>query len=305
MNKEGVLVVGSANMDLVVFTKSFPKPGETVFGKDFQMFPGGKGANQAVACSRLGGKTYFLGKLGNDDFANSLYDSLHSNNIDLSYLMKSKESHTGMALITVDGKGENEIVVVSGTNMKLTSDDLKNSNGLFNEVKIVLTQLEIPTETVVSIANLARENKAVFILNPAPAKELPNNLFPLIDYITPNETELEILSCIKINNENDIKTAAFVLLEKGVKNIIVTLAEKGAVLINKERFELFPVNVVDAVDTTGAGDTFNGALAYSLSINKSIDEAINFANLSASISVTRRGAQSSMPTKQEVKQILN
>ncbi|KAB2845034.1 MAG: ribokinase [Melioribacteraceae bacterium] len=305
MNKEGVLVVGSANMDLVVFTKNFPKPGETVFGKDFQMFPGGKGANQAVACSRLGGKTYFLGKLGNDDFANSLYDSLHRNNIDLSYLMKSNESHTGMALITVDGKGENEIVVVSGTNMKLTSDDLKNSNGLFKEVKIVLTQLEIPTETVVSIANLARDNKAVFILNPAPAKELPNNLFPLIDYITPNETELEILSCVKINNENDIKTAASVLLEKGVKNIIVTLAEKGAVLINKERFELFPVNVVDAVDTTGAGDTFNGALAYSLSKNKSIDEAINFANHSASISVTRRGAQSSMPTKQEVKQILN
>ncbi|MBU2493511.1 MAG: ribokinase [Bacteroidetes bacterium] len=304
MNKEGVLVVGSANMDLVVFTNSFPKPGETVFGNDFQMFPGGKGANQAVACSKLGGKTYFMGKMGNDDFANSLYDSLHSNNIDLSYLMKSKESHTGMALITVDGKGENEIVVVSGTNMKLTCEDLKNSNVLFKDVKIVLTQLEIPTETVMSIANLASENNTLFILNPAPAKELPDSLFPLIDYLTPNETELEILSGVKIKNENDIKTAAYVLLDKGVKNVIVTLAEKGSILINKNRFDLFIGNAVVAIDTTGAGDTFNGALAYSLSKNKTIEESINFANYSASISVTRRGAQSSMPTKQEVKQII-
>lgn len=305
MNKEGVLVVGSANMDLVVFTNSFPKPGETVFGNDFQMFPGGKGANQAVACSKLGGKTYFLGKLGNDDFANTLYDSLHSNNIDLSYLMKSNDSHTGMALITVDGKGENEIVVVSGTNMKLSCEDLKNTNALFKNVKIVLTQLEIPTETVTAIANLAHDNNAMFILNPAPAKNLPTNLFPFIDYLTPNETELEMLSHVNIKNENDIKTAATVLLDKGVKNVIVTLAEKGSILINKNRFDLFIGNAVEAVDTTGAGDTFNGALAYSLSKNKTIEEAINFANYSASISVTRRGAQSSMPTKQEVKEILH
>ncbi len=301
MKKEGVLVVGSANMDLVVQCNRFPLPGETIFGNSFQMFPGGKGANQAVSCAKLGMKTYFLGKLGEDEFGTSLAKTMRDDGVDLSLLLRDTSEHTGTALITVDSDGQNKIIVISGSNMKLTSKDVRGKKNKFSEVNIVLTQLEIPIDTVVETARLAKENDALFILNPAPACEIPEGIYPLIDYLTPNETEIQMLSNLMVSDEHSAEEAAKVLLERSVQNIIITLGEKGALLVNKYHTRLFPTNKVNVVDTTAAGDAFNGALAYSLAKGKTSDDAILFANKVASISVTRMGAQSSMPTLNEIR----
>jgi len=300
MNKQGVLVIGSSNLDLVVTAKRFPNPGETIFGKKFEMFPGGKGANQAVAAARLGSKTIFIGKMGNDEFREKLSQIMIEGGVDIKNLFIDENEHTGTALITVDESGQNQIIVISGSNMKLTPQDVESRSSLFKEAAIVLTQLEIPVETVIKSAELAKENNLIFILNPAPALKLPETIFPLIDYLTPNETELELLSGVKIENENSIKIAAKKLIEKGIKNIIVTLGEKGSLLINSEIEKYFPVKKVEVVDTTAAGDVFNGALAASLAEGKNINQAIEFANAAASISVTRMGAQSSIPYKNEI-----
>ncbi|MCF8260907.1 MAG: ribokinase [Melioribacteraceae bacterium] len=304
MNKEGILVVGSANMDLVVTSERFPKPGETIFGRGFEMFPGGKGANQAVSCAKLGGVTYFLGKMGNDDFHDLLDKSLSENGVDVKDVIVEKNAHTGVALISVDGKGENEIIVISGSNMMFEEEDLLLNKDYFSKVKVVLTQLEIPINTVALAARLAKENDSIFILNPAPAAELQDDLLSKIDYITPNVSELEILSGQTISDNSSAEQAAKVLLERGVANVIVTIGKEGSLLVNNERTVHFATQKVNAVDTTAAGDSFNGALAYLLSIGKSIDEAIHFANCSAALSVTKAGAQNSMPTFKEVEALL-
>lgn len=304
MKKEGVLVVGSANMDLVVTSERFPNPGETVFGKNFAMFPGGKGANQAVSCAKLGGLTYFLGKMGNDEFQSSLKRSLNESGVNISDVLIEDGAQTGVALISVDGSGENEIIVISGTNMRFTTNDLLQKQEYFSKVKVVLSQLEIPLQTVTLAAQLAKQNDAIFILNPAPAAQLSDELFSLVDFLTPNESELEILTNIKIVDECSAEKAAKVLLEKGVNNVLVTLGEKGSLLVNCNSVKHFDSCKVKAIDTTAAGDSFNGALAYSLSIGKSIEDAIHFASYAAAVSVTRMGAQTSMPTLKEVESLL-
>ncbi|MFZ2324349.1 MAG: ribokinase [Ignavibacteriaceae bacterium] len=302
MEKKGVLVVGSSNMDLVVTVKRFPDPGETIFGNRFEMFPGGKGANQAVCAARLGCKTTFIGKMGNDNFNEKLSQTMIESGVDLSNLFIDEKEHTGTALITVEGSGQNQIIVISGSNMKLTPEDIESKSFLFEETSVVLTQLEIPIETVIKTAILAKQNDALFILNPAPAALLPENLFPLIDLITPNENELELLTGIAIRDDNSIEQAAKQLLRKGTKNVIVTLGNRGCMLINGSITKIYPVVKVNVIDSTAAGDAFNGALASSLSEEHSIDKAIEFANKVASVSVTRMGAQSSMPYLNEIKE---
>jgi ribokinase len=304
MKKEGVLVVGSANMDLVVTSERFPKPGETIFGKNFEMFPGGKGANQAVSCAKLGGLTYFLGKMGDDDFHNLLSTSLTQSGVNIEDVIIEKNAHTGIALISVDGKGENQIIVISGTNMNFSPEDLLTKKDYFARVKVVLVQLEIPIETVIQAARLAKENGAIFILNPAPAVELSDELLSMVDCITPNESELELLTGIKITDQKSQEDAAKHLLNKGIENVIVTLGSLGSLLVNKNECTLYKTYTVQAVDTTAAGDSFSGALAYSLANNVKLKDAIKFANYSAALSVTKMGAQSSMPTYKEVKAIL-
>ncbi len=303
MSKDGVLVVGSANMDLVVQCSRFPLPGETIFGNNFQMFPGGKGANQAVSCARLGIKTSFIGKMGRDELGNRLSETMKKDGVDLTNLFTDEKEHTGTALITVDSNGQNQIIVISGSNMKLTASDIRKKRAVFERARVVLTQLEIPIETVIETARLARENNSIFILNPAPACELPDEILPLIDYLTPNETELQLLSNMMVTDENSAVEAAKLLLAKGAQNIIITLGEKGALLVNQYHTELFATTKVEVVDTTAAGDAFNGALAYSLACGKKISEAIYFANKAASISVTRLGAQSSMPVIAELQSV--
>ncbi len=303
MNKDGVLVVGSANMDLVVQCSRFPLPGETIFGNHFQMFPGGKGANQAVSCSRLGIKTYFIGKMGKDELGKRLSETMTNDHVDLTNLFTDEKEHTGTALITVDSTGQNQIIVISGSNMKLTPSDVRKKKEVFARARVVLTQLEIPLDTVIETARLAKENDSIFILNPAPACEIPDEIYPLVDYLTPNETELQMLSNMMVTDEASAGKAAKILLERGVQNIIITLGEKGALMVNSHHSELFTAKKVNVVDTTAAGDAFNGALGYSLASGKKLSEAIYFANRVASISVTRMGAQSSMPVITELQTV--
>ncbi|MHB8579246.1 MAG: ribokinase [Ignavibacteriaceae bacterium] len=302
MNREGVLVIGSANMDMVVSAKRFPNPGETLLGTKFEMFPGGKGANQSVSCARLGGKTYFIGKMGNDEFQRKLSSNLAENGVNLDHLFIDEKESTGIALITVDGSGQNEIIVISGSNMKLSPSDINNNKEIFSKVKVILTQLEIPIESVIEAALIAKEYNIPFILNPAPARKLPNELFSLLDFITPNESELEFLTGIKIIDEPSAIKGATALLKHGVKNVVVTLGKLGALYVNENTSVMSPANNVNVVDTTGAGDAFNGAFAYYLSEGLAIEKVLKYANVVASLSVTKMGAQSSMPIRSELPQ---
>ncbi|MGE5352090.1 MAG: ribokinase [Acidobacteriota bacterium] len=303
MNTSGVLVVGSANMDMVVVCEDFPKPGETILGRQFGMFAGGKGANQAVCSAKLGGNTFFVGKMGNDMFRDKLSLNMQTDGVRLDYLLTDQVEPTGIALITVNGYGQNEIVVVSGSNMKLSPEDIRHNENAFSQAGVVITQLEIPLETVVETARIAKKHGAIFILNPAPARRLPEELLKLVDYITPNEIELGMLSGIPVLDTDSASLASKRLIDMGVKNVIVTLGSKGALLVNDKRSELFATREVDVVDSTAAGDAFNGALAFALSEGKSVDEAIQFANIVASYSVTKLGAQTSMPTMDEIKAV--
>ncbi|MCG3158103.1 MAG: Bifunctional ribokinase/ribose-5-phosphate isomerase A [bacterium] len=300
MLRNGILVVGSANMDMVVVTKRPPQPGETVFGNQFAMFPGGKGANQAVCCAKLGGRVHFIGKMGNDVFRAKLLQSMKNDGVRLQHLLVDPVAPTGIALITVDARGQNEIVVVSGSNMKLTPADLDNKRFVFAKSKIVLLQLEIPIATVTQSARLAKAHGVTVILNPAPARKLPKSLLQMVDYLTPNETETEILTGMPVKNVASAQKAAKRLLNLGVKNVIITLGAKGCLLVNAESAKIFPARKVKAVDTTAAGDAFNGALAFWLAKGGSTNEAIRFANAVAAFSVTKMGAQSSMPTMKEL-----
>ncbi len=305
MARDGILVVGSANMDMVVMTKKFPQPGETVFGGGFGMFPGGKGANQAVCCAKLGGKVNFLGKMGNDLFRERLAATMKRDGVRLDHLSIDQETSTGLALITVDGTGQNEIVVVSGSNMSLRPSDLDRHRSIFSTIRILLLQLEIPVVTVARAAKLARERAATVILNPAPARRLPKSLFRMVDYLTPNETELELLSGMSVSTLRSAEAAARKVLADGVRNVIVTMGAKGCLLVNSATTRVFPARKVKPVDTTAAGDAFNGALAYALASGSSLMEAIPFANSVAAFSVTRMGAQSSMPTMKEIRAFMD
>jgi ribokinase len=299
-----VVVVGSANMDMVVDVDRFPIPGETVFGRSFAMHPGGKGANQAVAAARLGSEVLFIGKMGADVFAERLSASMNGQGVNLDHLLVDDALPTGTALIMVDGKAQNEIIVVSGSNMALTPADMESHREAFATAKVVLFQLEIPVGTVLRGAQIARSYGAVVILNPAPAADLPDELFGLIDYITPNETEATAMTGLSVNDVETAEAAGKILLERGVRNALLTLGEKGALLVSADGARHFPAFIVDAVDTTAAGDAFNGALAHYLTQGLAAAEAILKANSVAALAVQKQGAQPSMPTSEEVKRFV-
>ena len=290
-----VLVVGSANMDMVVACDDFPRPGETVLATDFSRFPGGKGANQAVACARLGGRTVFLGKMGDDPFRGDLAATLEAAGVSLDGLLTDPEAPTGVALITVDRHGENSIVVASGSNLRLTPADLDAHEALFAGAAVVLVQLEIPLETVVRAAELAHAHGATFILNPAPARRLPDALLRLVDVLTPNQGEAAQLAGRSPDGIETAEAAAHALLGQGVRQVVVTLGAQGAMLVSLDGVERFEAVPVKPVDTTAAGDAFNGALAFALAQGQTLAEAIPLANAVAAFAVTRRGAQPSMP----------
>jgi ribokinase len=304
MNKS-ILVIGSTNIDLVTQVDRLPVEGETLLSNRFERLCGGKGANQAYACGMLGGKTSFLGAVGEDSFGTFAVDNLKKAGVDCEGVKFCKEESTGLALICVDKKGSNSIVVVPGANCQCTWEYTEGKSNLLEEADIIMAQLEIPTDCVYNVLKKAFSEGKITILNPAPAPEsIPDWVYPNLCFITPNETELQKLTGMPVGTPEEILTAARSLLSKGVKNVIATLGKRGAMLVNKDTEAVFDPPSVPAVDTTAAGDTFNGALAVQLAEGKSLEEAIRFANGAAALSVSRKGAQVSIPTRQETEAFL-
>lgn len=296
---KNICVIGSLNMDLVVNVDTMPKPGQTLLGGNFKEVPGGKGANQAVAMARLEGNVSMIGKVGNDGFGKTLIEALNNDNVNTDHIHTANCS-TGVAFITVDKNAQNAIVVAPGANFEFAKDDIDKNIDCIKNSDIVVIQLETPLETVKYALQVAKDLNKYTILNPAPAVKLDNEIIKNVDLLTPNETELEIISKIKIENEDDINIAAKKMIEKGVKELIVTLGSKGSLYINKEKSFFKSAYKVEAVDTTAAGDSFTGALAVALSNNKTMEDAMDFASKVGALSVMKEGAQSSLPTLKDV-----
>jgi ribokinase len=290
-----ILVIGSSNTDMIVKTERFPLPGETILGGNFFMFPGGKGANQAVAAARLGAEVCFICKVGGDIFGQKALEGFLNEKIDTQYCIKAPDLASGVALIIVNEAGENEIVVASGANNHLTKSDIDDSQAAITESEIILLQLETPIETVeYAINKVAKAGKKV-VLNPAPAQSIALEVYKSLFLITPNETEAQILTGIPVYDLESADNAAQELLNKGVQNVIITMGSKGAFFKNAIEKIFVPAQTVKAIDTTAAGDVFNGALVVGISRGLGWQEAIEFANAAAAISVTRMGAQASAP----------
>lgn len=294
-----IVVVGSANTDMVVKAAKLPLPGETLLGGAFFMNAGGKGANQAVAAARLGGNVTLVTKVGNDIFGKQTAENLAKENINIDYVFIDNDAPSGTALIMVNQDGENCIVVAPGANSNLLPRDLEIVTAI-TEAEIVLVQLEIPIETIVSVINNAKANRQKVILNPAPARALGDEILDGLFLITPNETEAALLTGIKVEDQISASKAADYMLAKGVKNVIITLGKQGAYLQNRSLRLLIDAPIVEAVDTTAAGDTFSGAIAVAIAEGMDWEKAVGFACQAASISVTRLGAQASVPYRHEI-----
>jgi ribokinase len=297
-----ILVIGSLNADLVVRAPRFPAPGETISGEDLAIIPGGKGANQAVAASRQGPSVAMVGRVGNDSFGPTLTQNLQKNIVDTTHVLIDKAA-TGTATIVVDANGQNSIVLSPGANGKVTPADVDAVP--FQDADMLLLQLEIPLETVVHAARLARQNGLRVILNPAPARQLPDSLLADVDILVPNEGELQLLTGLPVTDAESTETAAKSLLTKGVGTVIVTLGEKGALLVTVEKVKHVPTFKVDVVDTTAAGDAFIGGLAAALLKSKSLEEAVRYGNASGALAATKFGAQPSLPMADEVEQLIS
>ncbi len=291
-----IFVIGSSNTDMVIQSVHHPKPGETVLGSNFMINPGGKGANQAVAAARLGGVVTFVAKLGDDLFGHQAIEHFKKEEIDTQFISFDSKQPSGVALITVDAQGENTIVVAAGANQFLLKKEIDFVAESFQAGDFALFQLEIPLKTVEYGLFLAQQKKVCSILNPAPAQELPDDMLKGLFAITPNETEASLLTGIEVIDLDSAKKAANVLLQKGVQHVIITLGSKGALYVSADESFHVETEIVVAVDTTAAGDCFNGALTVSLSQGVNWRESISFACKAASYSVTQRGAQASMPT---------
>jgi len=298
-------VIGSLNMDLVAVADRFPKPGETVIGEDFATYPGGKGGNQAVALGRLGADVLMVGKIGSDLFGQQYLHNLRANGVSTDGVKIQEGVSTGIAVIEVDSTGENHIVVVPEANGMVDRAFIDEHWDIIKNRDIFLFQLEIPLDTVFYAVKKLKEAGKTIILDPAPAGELPDEIYKHIDYITPNETEIEMLTQIKIENDEDLKKAGRWLISKGVKNVVAKAGKKGAYLITRDNFVHIPGFKVNAVDTTAAGDSFNAGLAFALSHGNDILECIRFANAVGAISTTGKGAQSAMPSIGEVEEFIN
>lgn len=304
MQNKKIVVVGSSNTDMVVQSSKIPQPGETVLGKTFIMSPGGKGANQAVAAAKLAGDVTFIAQIGGDIFGETAMKGFKAHGIDTSFIQVDQNSPSGVALIMVDEQGENCISVASGANATMDKSLIDTVKDVISRASYVLTQLEIPIEVVNYLIEVASALGVKVVLNPAPAQLLADDSLSALHIITPNETEAEILTGIRVVDKSTAKMAAQKLIDKGVSIVIITLGDKGAYILSDEVDEIVPCPKVKAIDSTAAGDTFNGALVVALSEGRSLLEAVRFANRAAAYSVTKMGAQISTPTREDIHQNL-
>jgi ribokinase len=296
-----IIVVGSLNADLVVRLQRFPAAGETVPGTDFKVHPGGKGGNQACAAAKLGARVFMVGRVGRDANGRLLRESLEEAGVDCAHLREDAAAPTGTAMIEIDASGQNRIVVVPGANGQVRSSDVDDAASLFDRDAIVLLQLEIPLPSSTRAASLARERGGCVIFDPAPAGAETKHLLPLVDFVTPNESELGTLAGgAPPASLEEARLQAHRLLDRGSQAVVAKLGARGALLLRKKCESFFPAPTVEVVDTTAAGDAWNGAFAAALAQGSSEDEAGRFATLAAALSVTRAGAQPSMPTRDEL-----
>ncbi len=301
---KNIVVIGSSNTDLFMKVTTIPKPGETVIGGEIYKSLGGKGANQAVAASRVGGNITFICSLGDDIYGKESIQSFSNEGISVEHIKIEKSKASGLAMIIVDRYGENIITVASGANECLTPEYIESLKQVIKNADLLLMQLEIPVETVRTAAKIAYENNVKVMLNPAPARELTGDLLSYISILTPNVHEAETLSGIKIKSSEDIQKAANVFLRKGIETVIITQGSKGVYCESNNCNDFIPSFSVDAVDTTAAGDIFNGVLAVRISEGFSFPEAIKYASAAAAISVTRLGSLTSAPFQNEINQFL-
>jgi len=299
-----IVVVGSSNTDMIIKAHRIPKPGETVIGGEFSIAAGGKGANQAVAAARAGGKVSLVARVGDDMFGQQAVEGFRSDSIDIRHVLQDSDAPSGVALIFVDEGGENSIAVASGANARLTSSDVLAARDLITSADVLVTQLETPLSTVQAAAELAHEANVRVILNPAPAQPLGEEILRHVSVLTPNETEAELLTGIEVTDDAGAEAAAETLAAMGVGAILITLGPRGAFILDADHRGLVPGFEVEAVDTTAAGDVFNGALAVALGEGRSLAQAARFANAAAALSVTKLGAQPSAPTREEIEGFL-
>lgn len=304
MRSKSIVVIGSSNTDLIIRVPRIPRAGETLLGGEFMSAAGGKGANQAVGAARSGGKAALIARVGTDAFGDRAIAGLRRDGVDVSCVFRDKLAVSGVALIFVARDGENSIAVAGGANAKLSPADVKKAAGVIRSAALLVAQLETPLATVIAAALVAEKAGVPVILNPAPARALPNRLLKLISILTPNETEAELLTGIKVTNEAAAARACAKLRSRGVRTVILTLGARGAYLAGVSEQHLVTGFKVKAVDSTAAGDIFNGALAVALAERKSLREAVRFANAAAALSVTRPGAQPSAPNRAEIERFL-
>ncbi len=302
--KPRIVVVGSSNTDLIVRVPRIPAPGETILGGRFATAAGGKGANQAVAAARAGGRVTFIARVGRDLFGTQALAGFRRDGLDVRFVQRDSETPSGVALIFVAADGQNSIAVAGGANARLTARDVQRARSAFAGASVVLVQLEIPLLTVRAAAQLAVRHGARVILNPAPARALPRALLRQVSVLTPNEIEAETLSGVRVSDARSAAEVARRLRGLGVETVIVTLGARGALVATGQGTELVPAFRVRPVDTTAAGDVFNGALAVALGEGRTLLDAVRFANAAAAISVTRPGAQPSAPSRVEIERLL-
>lgn len=302
--KNRVIVVGSYNTDLTIKTKRIPRPGETVLGGSFFQGGGGKGANQAVACARAGAHVSFLARIGNDALGEGAVRRLKDERVETHCIVRDEQYPTGVAFILVGEEGENSIAVASGANARLSPADIEAAKEEIISAGVILLQLECPLETVQHAIHLAHQSGTLVILNPAPAEQLNGLRFGEVDIITPNRVEAEMLAGEKITDDASLICVAQKILDLGIRTVLITLGSKGVFAASRNSMTLLPALEVEAVDSTGAGDIFNGSLAAFLAEGKPIDQSVMMAMAAASISVTRLGAQSSAPLRTEIEHLI-
>ncbi len=299
-----VTVVGSFMFDLVARAPRRPKTGETLIGDSFGMFIGGKGANQAIAASRLNALVCMVGRLGDDLFGNQFLDKFSDEKINTDFVIQDKNNGTGVGMPLIDASGDNSIVIIPRANTALSAKNINQGYEAIANSDILLMQFEVPIEASQRAAEIAKENSTIVILNPAPAREIPDTLLDLVDILTPNESETEILSGISATTGKEAKEAARILMDKGVETVILTLGSRGSLLLTATVESFFPANQVDVVDTTAAGDAFCGALAASLANGSTIEEAVKTGNAAGALAVTKLGAEPSLPKKADLDRFL-